>query len=90
MKRSVEVKIMGQSFTVTSEEGEEHLHKVAEVVDTTMRQVAGGAGAVTTVNVAILAALNIASECQKLKEEREVIQHTLARLSTRVQQGLND
>ncbi len=81
---------MGQSFTVASNEGEEHLRKVAALVDTKMRELSSGAHAVTTVNVAILAALNIASEYEKLKDQQQVVEHTIDRLSLRVQQLLKE
>ena len=90
MKRQVEVKIMGQSFTVASDEGEAHLRRVAELVDAKMRELAVGARTVSTASVAILAALNIASEYQKLRDEQEFVQHAIERLSARVQQWLKD
>ncbi len=90
MKRAVEVKILGQTFTVASDERDDHLRKVAEMVDAKMRELAGGPRAVTTANVAILAALNIASEYQKLMDEREALHHALDKLAWRVQEWLKD
>lgn len=92
MKRMVDVRIWGQSFTVASEEREDHLRRVAELVDRKMREVSRGSGAngISTVDVAILAALNIASEYQKLREESEVMRKAIDGLSSRVQVWLDD
>ena len=90
MKRAVDVRILGQTFTVTSDEGDDHLHKVAALVDAKMKELASSPKVVTTANVAILAALNIASEYQKLKDEQEVVQHAIERLSSRVTGRLKD
>jgi cell division protein ZapA len=92
MKRMVDVKIWGQTFTVASEEKEDHLRRVAEMVDRTMRDVSKGAGAggISTVDVAILAALNIANEFQKLKDESDTVRKAIDGLSSRVQTCLDD
>ena len=90
MKRAVDVKIMGQTFTVASDEGEEHVRAVAALVDSKMRELSVGPRVVATANVAILAALNIASEYKKLKEEQKVVQNAIDRLSSRVIGKLKD
>ena len=92
MKRMVDVKILGQTFTVASEEREEHLRRVAEQVDAKMREIAraGGANGISTLDVAILTALNIASEFQKLKDETDVLRKAIDGLSSRVQTWLDD
>ena len=77
MKQAVEVKIMGQSFTVASDEGEEHVRRAAELVDAKMREASAANQSVTTLHLAILAALNIASEYQKLAEEQAAVQRAI-------------
>jgi cell division protein ZapA len=88
----VDVRIWGQTFTVASAEREDHLRRVAEMVDGKMREVSRGAGAngISTLDVAILAALNIASEYQKLRDESEVLRNAIDGLSSRVQTWLDD
>lgn len=89
----VDVKIWGQTFTVASEEKEEHLRRVAALVDAKMREVsrgAAGAGGISTVDIAILAALNIASDYQKLKDESENVRRAIDGLSSRVETSLED
>ena len=92
MKRLVDVKILGQTFTVASEDREDHLRKVVEIVDRKMREIAraGGANGNSTLDVAILTALNIASEYQKLKDDSEVLRKAIDGLSSRVQDWLDD
>lgn len=92
MKRMVDVEILGQTFTVASEEKEDHLRAIAQMVDGKMREVSAGASAsgVSTLDVAILTALNIASEYQKLKDQSEAIRRAIDGLSSRVQGLLDD
>lgn len=85
MAKPVEVVIMGQTFSVTSDDGEEHVRQVATLVDRTMREMAGGGRVVSSFTAAVLAALNIASECQKLRQDVAVIEATIDRLAERLE-----
>ena len=84
MSRPVDVDIMGHRLTVTSSDGDEHIRRVAEHVDTQMRQLAAGASNATIVQLALLTALNIASEYWKLHQEQEELHRSINRLSQRV------
>ncbi|MEO8605785.1 MAG: cell division protein ZapA [bacterium] len=84
MAKAVEVVIMGQTFSVTSDDGEEHVRQVAMQVDRTMRDFAGGGKVVSSFTAAVLAALNIASECQKLRQDVAQIDATIDRLTQRL------
>jgi cell division protein ZapA len=84
MKQPVEVHIMGQRFTVTSDEGVAHVREVADYVDRQMRQLADRKANASLVHLALLTALNIASEYWKLQRERENLDQTINRLSRRV------
>ena len=42
MRQAVQVEIMGQTFSVTSEDGEDHVRRVAGYVDGKMREVTAG------------------------------------------------
>ncbi|MBI4517085.1 MAG: cell division protein ZapA [Deltaproteobacteria bacterium] len=75
---------MGQQLTVTSDDGPEHVRSVARYVDEAMRQLAAGGRAVATLDVALLAALNIASEYQKLQQCHRELTETIDRLSRRI------
>lgn len=64
------VEIYGQKYTVRSDDEAEHVERVAAYVDARMREVARASSQVTSLRVAILAALNIADE---LFRERETL-----------------
>ena len=70
-KRSVEVYIYGQKYVIRSESSEEYVREVASLVDTKMREVAQRGRSVSTLNVAVLAALNIADELLKSSRDNE-------------------
>jgi cell division protein ZapA len=75
---------MGQQLLVTSDDGPEHVRAVARFVDETMHAMAAEAGAVATLEVALLAALNIASEYHKLRDEHQKQSETVERLARRL------
>jgi len=70
-KRSVEVYIYGQKYVIRSESSEEYVREVASLVDRKMREVAQRGRSVSTLNVAVLAALNIADELLKSSRDNE-------------------
>ncbi len=78
---------MGQTFSVTSDDGEEHVRQVASLVDRRMREIAGGGRVVSSFTAAVLAALNIASECQKLRQDVAEIETAIDRLTQRLDGG---
>ena len=84
MAGPVEVEIMGQVFSVTSEDGEEHVRRVATYVDGKMREIAAGGKVVSSFTAAVLAALNIASECHKLQQSQAEIEQAIDRLTARL------
>lgn len=84
MKQVVDVVILGQQLTVTSDDAPDHVRAVAKYVDDTMRNLAAASRAVATLDVALLTALNIASEYQKLRQQHEELTETIDRLSRRL------
>ena len=80
----VEVVIMGQVFSVTSEDGAEHIRRVASYVDGKIREMAAGGKVASSLTAAVLAALNIASECQKLQENLAETEAVIDRLTERL------
>jgi cell division protein ZapA len=86
----VEVEIMGQRLTVSSDEGEAHVRRVASYVDAQMRQLARTSANSGTGNLALLAALNIASEYWKLQDQQQEFHRTIHRLSERVLAQLDE
>jgi len=84
MAKPVEVVIMGQVFSVTSDDGEEHIRRVASYVDQKMREMAAGGKVVSSYTTAVLAALNIASECHKLRQDFAETDAAIGRLTERL------
>lgn len=71
MKKAIEIKVMGQKFLVRSDSNEDYVNEVAQYVDEKMNEVLKTSKSVASLNVAILAAMNIADEFLKYKNEKE-------------------
>jgi cell division protein ZapA len=69
-ERLVEIKILGQTYTVKTDAEEDYIHEVARYVNEKMDEVLKKTKSVSTLNVAILTALNIADDLLKEKEKR--------------------
>jgi len=67
----VQVDIFDQTYSVTAGADSEHIKAVAAFVDQEMREVSRSSGAVDSVRIAVLAALNIADECFRLRSQVE-------------------
>jgi len=77
MKRLIEVEIIGQTFTVSSEDDEKYVRKLASFVDQRMRQIMGSAKVTVPLRVAFMAALSIADDLFKIsQQETELRQET--------------
>jgi cell division protein ZapA (FtsZ GTPase activity inhibitor) len=66
-RRSVAVRIRGKEFRILTDGDEESLQRVAALVDSTMGRVERHTGAVDSLDVAMLAALNLARELLDLR-----------------------
>jgi cell division protein ZapA len=66
---TVHVEIFGQTYTVKAGADPGYVEQLAAHVDAQMREVGKTAGAVDSVRVAVLAALNIADECFRLRRQ---------------------
>jgi len=71
MKKQIEIKVMGQKFMVRSESSEEYINAVADFVDQKITEIMKGSKSVASLNVAILAAMNIADEFMKYKDQKD-------------------
>jgi cell division protein ZapA len=69
-ERLVEIKVFGQTYTVKTDAEEEHVKEIARYVNEKMEEVLKKTKSVSTMNVAILTALNIADDLLKEKEKR--------------------
>lgn len=68
MKNRFQIKILGQEFSVTSDDGEDHVTHVVALVNDRIGQIGIRSPKMPALHIAILAALNIADEYVKLEE----------------------
>ena len=68
MKKALDVEILGQKFTISSDAEEGYMLKVADYVDGKMQELMRASKPVAKSNVAMLTALNIADEYHLLKK----------------------
>jgi cell division protein ZapA len=84
MKKALDVEILGQKFTISSDAEEGYMLKVAGYVDGKMQELMRSPKSVAKTNVAMLAALNIADEYHRLKDTHEAILNRLGQLSKKL------
>lgn len=84
MKKALDVQILGQKFTISSDAEEDYMLKVADYVDGKMQEIMRSPKAVAKSNVAMLAALNIADEYHRLKDAHDAILTRLDQLSRKL------
>ena len=71
MKKTTEIGIMGQKFTIKSDSDEDYVQRIAGYVDQKINEVMQSTKSVASLNVAILAAMNIADEFFKFQRNHE-------------------
>lgn len=89
-KRALDVEILGQKFTISSDAEEGYMLKVAGYVDGKMQELVQAPKPVAKANVAMLAALNIADEYHRLKDAHEAVLHRLNQLSEKLSTTLTE
>lgn len=67
-QEAVTVEIYGRSYTLRGVDPES-TRRLAAALDARMREIAGGSTTADTLKVSILAALNLADELERLREE---------------------
>jgi len=72
-ERLIEIQVFGQTYTVKTDAEEGHIEEVARYVNKKMEEVLKKTRSVSTLNVAILTALNIADDLLKEKEKRTTL-----------------
>ena len=68
---SIEVDILGQKYTIKGDASEEYIKKLVSFVDLKLKEVHNSAPNMAPLKAAILAALNIADELHRLREDHE-------------------
>lgn len=69
MKKTFELSILDHKFVFRSDNDEKQVKKIADYVNKKMHEIVESNKAISTANVAILAALNIADEYYKVRED---------------------
>jgi len=69
-ERLVEIKVFNQTYTVKTDAAESHIQEVARYVNEKMEEVLKKTKSVSSLNVAILTALNIADDLLREKAKR--------------------
>jgi cell division protein ZapA len=67
---STEVYILGQKYTIKGDEPEEYIRDLASFVDKKLKEVYSSSPNITPVKASILAALDIADELFKMKNQQ--------------------
>jgi cell division protein ZapA len=86
---TLRVEIFGQFYTLRAAEDGDYLKRLAELVDRRMRDIARSSATADSVKVAVLAALNIADELQRLKDQTDEADTHLAQRSAQYAQLLD-
>ena len=86
MKKRFDVKILGQGLSVVSDSGDEHVANVIRLVSDKVEEAGRAAGSKNTLNIAILAALNIADEYLRVVGVKE---NTYSQLESRSEQMIH-
>lgn len=76
--QSIRVEIYNQTYNIRSDGDNEYILRLAEFVDSKMRDISSGTLTVDSLKVAILAALHIADEYHQLKKTHEQTDAQLA------------
>lgn len=72
-KETVEVQILGESYTLKTETGPEYTRRVAQHVDRTAREIREESGVVDQKKVAILTALAVTDQLFRMREGVDVV-----------------
>jgi cell division protein ZapA len=70
---SIEINILGQKYTVKGDADEEYIKKLASYVDEKLKEIHAANPNLTPMKASILAALTIADELHKIRDEHETV-----------------
>lgn len=90
MNKPLDVEILGQKLTISSDSDENHMLRVAGYVDGKMQELLHSPKAIARANIAVLAALNIADEYHRLKDAHEAMLSRLDQMSNRLDTSLTE
>lgn len=87
--QSIRVEIYNQTYNIRSDGDNDYILRLAEYVDSKMRELSSGTLTVDSLKVAILAALHIADEYHQLKSQQEQTDAQLASRSAEMTEMLD-
>lgn len=90
MKESIPVTIFGQNFTLRSHSSAEEVQRVAALVNQAIENVVVTHRVADSLNIALLAFLNVAQDYLKLQEAQQGAQQELADRLNRLVQIIED
>lgn len=79
-KNRISVKINGRPYVISGEKSEEHLYKVSVLVDRKLSELMAAYPTMSTTDIGILVALNLADELISIKDERSSIDEHISRI----------
>jgi cell division protein ZapA len=86
--QTVQVEIFGQTYTLKVGPEPGYVEELAGLVDQEMREISRRGGAVDSVRIAVLAALNIADQLQQQRGQADVVAKRAAERAARLAQEL--
>lgn len=87
-RHAVKVSILGEEFTLRSDESPEHTRAVAEYVDKAIKQVLNSSMVIETHKAAILAALQITDQLFKTRQAQTSLDADIDALSAEIRRWL--
>jgi cell division protein ZapA len=75
---SIQVEIFGQTYSIKAGNDREYIRELAAIVDARMKEVQKGTGTSDGYKIAILAALNIADELNRLRTQHDSFRRSTA------------
>ncbi len=89
MNPPVRIEILGREYFIKSDEGEERVKEIAEYVNRKIKEIGDSSKTVSTLNVAILAALNIAEDYFRIVENQKQFEKNIARKTSQIVDMIN-
>ncbi|MCL5062875.1 MAG: cell division protein ZapA [Nitrospiraceae bacterium] len=80
---SIEVHILGQKYVIKGDAAPEYIQQIADFVDGKLQEVYATSPDITPLKAAILAALNIADELHRLKNEYNTISQSIKHIENK-------
>jgi len=90
LKKKYQNSVLGQDISVLSDSGDEHVEAVVSYVNDKVAEIQKNTKAINVLQVAVLAALNVADEYFKLQGEKEDICHQMESRSEQLIHLINE